>query len=517
MKKFITYATAVIAVAALASCSKFLDVNENPNAPSDVPVEQILPNALVSSVNIEIIGISNSPGVSGSLNQLGSVWGGYWAKATDGPSAASLFLLEETYAVEAMASDRDGRNFWEDIYRILTNYRNIETKAILGEDLAYAGIAKIMQGWHFMRLVDLYNNVPFDEALQGTDNATPAFEDGQKVYEKSVNLITAGIADIKSATPFSKHPAADDILFRGNMARWIKFANTVKLRALLRQSQTGNTSYINTELAKIEAEGSGFLHAGEGALVNPGYADGTAGLQNPLWETYYRTAVGALTPAYNTIRPTAFLVNEYKRLNDPRLEKLYAKAQASGEYEGVPQGTEDAAFSMINTSPFLGPLENGGQPAALFKRSVQSSVLLGSFESLFLQAEAAERGWISGNAKAYYNLAIEESFKYMEAAAGYSNYITQNEVDLDQATDKIERIIEQKWLSLNTINGFEAWCDYRRLGTPAIPQSLRSPNADPAYRPLRLTYRKSELTGNGEEVTKQGNIDPFTSAVFWDR
>lgn len=517
MKKFITYIIAVIIVSALVSCSKFLDVNENPNAPSDVPVEQILPNALVSSVNIEIIGISNSPGVSGSLNQLGSVWGGYWAKATDGPSAASLFLLEETYAVEAMASDRDGRNFWEDIYRILTNYRNIETKAVLGGDLAYAGIAKIMQGWHFMRLVDLYNNVPFDEALQGTDNATPAFEDGQTVYEKSINLITGGIADIKNAVPFSKHPAADDILFGGNMARWIKFANTVKLRALLRQSQIGNTNYINAELAKIEAEGSGFLNVGESALVNPGYTDGTAGLQNPLWETYYRTAAGALTPGYNTIRPTAFLINEYKRLNDPRLEKLYARTQTTGEYEGVPLGTEDVAFSMRNTSPFLGPQENGGQPGALFKRSIQSSVLLGSFESLFLQAEAAGRGWISGEAKAYYNLAIEESFKYMEAAAGYSDYIIQDKVDLDQAVDKIERIIEQKWLSLNTINGFEAWSDYRRLGIPAIPQSLRSPNADPSYRPLRLTYRKSELTGNGEEVVKQGNINPFTSTVFWDQ
>lgn len=517
MKKFIIYITTVVMIGAISSCSKFLDVNENPNAPSDVPVEQLLPNVLVSSVNIEIIGISNSPGVSGSLNQLGSVWGGYWSKATDGPSAASLFLLEETYAVEAMASDRDGRNFWEDIYRILTNYRNIETKAVQGGDLAYAGIAKIMQGWHFMRLVDLYDNIPFDEALQGTDNATPAFEDGKVVYEKSINLITSGISDIKSAAALSKHPATDDILFAGDLSRWIKFANTIKLRALIRQSQTENTDYIQSELAKIASEGSGFLGVGESAQVNPGYIEGTAGLQNPLWETYYRNAVGALTPAYNTIRPTEFLISEYKRLNDPRMEKLYAKAQATGEYQGVPLGSEDAVYSMTNTSPFLGPQENGGQPGALFKDPAQSSVLLGVFESLFLQAEAAERGWISGNSKTYYYLAIEASFHYMEASAGFSEYISQPMVDLDQAPDKIERIIEQKWLALNTINGFEAWSDYRRLGVPAIPQSLRSPVADPAYRPLRLTYRKSELTGNGDEVAGQGTIDPFQSTVFWDK
>ncbi|MBX2924637.1 MAG: SusD/RagB family nutrient-binding outer membrane lipoprotein [Chitinophagaceae bacterium] len=519
MKRFSKYILikAVAVMQLFSSCSKFLDVNENPNASSDVPVEQILPNALVSSVNIEVIGISNSPGVSGSLNQLGAVWAGYWSKATDGPGAASLFLLEETYAVGAMASDRDGRNFWEDIYKILTNYKNIETKATTDGDLVYAGIAKIMQGWHFMRLVDLYNNVPFDEALQGTENATPAFEDGKAVYDKSVNLITSGIADIKSADAFSKKPGADDIMFKGDIAKWIKFANTVKLRALLRQSETGNASYISDELAKIATDGSGFLGAGQSALINPGYIAGTAGLQNPLWETYYRTAIGALTSNYNTIRPTEFLVEKYKSLNDPRLEKIYAKATATGEYAGAPLGTEDADFSMKNTSAFLGPEENGGQPAALFKSATQSSVLMGSFESLFLQAEAAERGWIDGNAAELYGLAIQESFAYMEAAGGFAGYIEQDEVKLETASDKIERIIEQKWLALNTINGFEAWSDYRRLGIPAIPQSLRSPNADPSFRPLRLTYRQSEITGNGQEVAKQGTIDPFSSTVFWDK
>lgn len=494
------------------SCSKFLDVNENPNNPVNVPVEQLLPNALVSSVNIEIISISNSPGSSGSLNQLGSVWAGYWSKATDGPLAPSLFRLEETYGVEAMANDRDGRPFWEDIYGILNNYLNIENKAIANNEKLYSGISKIMQGWHFMRLVDLYNNVPFEDALQGTLKSNPAFEPGLQVYQKSIQRITDGIVDIRSADAFSKKPGADDVLFKGDAGLWIRFANTIKLRALLRMSEIDQADFIENELAIIKQEGSGFLTVN--ALVNPGYISGSAGLQNPLWETYYRNAQGALTQTYFTLRPTSFIVDEYKRLNDPRLEKLYARSSASGEYTGVPLGSDDQTFSMANSSAFLGPNENGGVAAGIFKSSTQSSVLLGAFESLFLQAEAAARGWINEDPELLYEAAIRASFQYFGASLP-SDYLDQEAVSLGNSPDRITRIIEQKWLAMNSINGFEAWCDYRRLGFPELPQSLASPNPDPSYRPLRLTYRQSEISGNGDEVVKQGTIDPFSNKVFW--
>ena len=491
-----------------ASCKKFLDVNDNPNAPVNVPVEQLLPGALISSANIE----------SGALNQLGAVWTGYWAKAVDGPSTVSLFRLEETYAVKAMSFDRDGRPFWEDIYKILTNYKNIETKASADGDLVYAGIAKIMQGWHFMRLVDLYNNVPFEEAIQGTVYATPRFEDGKRVYDNSVNLITKGIDDIKNATVLSKKPAADDIVFKGALTKWIRFANTIKLRALLRQSQAGDNAYINTEIAKIIAEGTGFLTDGESALVDPGFLV-TAGKQNPLWETYYRNPQGALTAGYNTLRPTAFVVDQYKATNDPRLVKLYARPKGGGDYKGVPLGTDAGIYSMDNTSALMGPVENGNQPGAIFKSAVSPIVLMGSFESLFLQAEAAQRGWINSSARVLYETAVKESFKYMEVPdSEYDGYIVQPLVDYDNAPNKIERIIVQKWMALNSLSSIEAWNDYRRLGYPSnLPQSLASPNSNLDYRPLRLTYRQSEISGNAAEVEKQGNIDPFVSRVFWDK
>ncbi|GBU08446.1 hypothetical protein AwDysgo_17770 [Bacteroidales bacterium] len=520
MKKIIVLFTIVLLT--ITSCSDFFDINDNPNKPANVPVDQLLPNAMVKSMNIEILGLSNGPGVltsnslsvNNSLNQLGCVWAGYWSKATNGPNASSFFRLEETYAVNSMSIDWGGYPFWEDTYKILTNYKNIENIAAKDNDLVYVGISKIMQAWHFMRLVDLYNNVPFDDALQGTLNAAPKFESAEDIYAKSINLITAGINDMKMADQVgSKKPANDDIMFKGNIKLWAKFGNTLKLKALIRQSQLEKNAYISQELTKIQEEGSGFLGIGENVFVDPGYISGTTYKLNPMWEKYYRTAQNSLTATYNTLRPTQFLVDKYKSLNDPRLSLIYLAVD--DEYIGVPLGAT-AEYTMAKTSAFRGPQENGGKPAGIYKSSTQPSMFLSSFESLFIQAEAAQRGWINKSSKELYEQAVGESFLYI-GASGVEDYLAQSSVALDNASNKIERIIEQKWLSLNSLSGFEAWCDYRRLGIPKIPQSLQSPNEDQGYRPRRLTYRISELSRNRVNVEAQGEINAFESRVFWNK
>ncbi|MNY34920.1 Starch-binding associating with outer membrane [compost metagenome] len=135
---------------------------------------------------------------------------------------------------------------------------------------------------------------------------------------------------------------------------------------------------------------------------------------------------------------------------------------------------------------------------------------------MFLQAEAAQRGWISGTAQQYYEEAIKQSFKYMEVPAGdFSAYNQQAGVSFAAAAAnaKIERIIEQKWLALNSISSIEAWNDYRRLGLPNIPNSLDAPS--PTARPLRLMYPETERMTNNEEASKQGNDDITTAKIWW--
>ena len=504
MKTSIKIFLVAVGMFSLTSCDKFLDVNDNPNKPvnENLGLNTKLPAALVSTMNQE----------SGQINQLTAFWAGYSGTTSE---ATNLFFKEKTYNGEAIRGTRDGIQIWEGSYNTLLYYQLIKEQAQKEGASFYQGIAKIMQAWHFLHLVDLYNNIPFEEALKGTQLLRPKYEDGKTVYQKSLQLISEGINDIKSAGA-SQTPGKDDVLFGGNKQLWAKFGNTLKLRALLRQSETGNEAYIAEEIGKITAEGTGFLGVGENAYINPGYLN-SAGKMNPFWENNYRTAGGQAANHLN-IRPTVYLIAQYSGLKDPRLNTLYTSV--NGSYKGVLFGnpTVDQQYSAQNTSSFKGPQENGGKATGLFKSFSQPSVLLGSFESLFLQSEAALRKWIPGSEKTFYEQGIAESFKYMEVdAASFAAYNAQATVNLDlaQASDKLKRIIEQKWLALNSISSLEAWSDYRRLGFPDIPNSLLAPSA--AARPLRLMYPESELQTNGEQVALQGDDRTTESKIWWDK
>ncbi|QNL49616.1 SusD/RagB family nutrient-binding outer membrane lipoprotein [Olivibacter sp. SDN3] len=503
--KNIKYIIASIAVSVFCSaCNKFLDVNNNPNAPveGNLPLSATLPGALVATANEE----------AGTVNQLGSFWAGYLGTTSEG---VGLFRREKEYNGPLIRHQRDGIHFWENGYVNLEQYRLLQAQAAQENQPFYIGISKVMQALVFMRLVDFYNNIPFDDALQGTDTPSPSYNTGQEVYERSVAYLSEAVTDFRQVNE-ARIANSGDIMFDGEVIAWIKFANTLKLRALIRQSETGNMSYINTQLASINQNGAGYLSVGEHALIQPGYLN-TAGKLNPFWETYYQNVQGNATNNYVDLRPTVFAIEQYSDRNDPRLALLYVPVDNTENYQGVLFGNpnETAQYNRSNTSPFRGPSQNNNQPAALFKSSTQPTVLLGSFESLFLQAEAAQRGWIDGDTKLLYENAISESFAYMEVQDGtFADYIGQNLVNFDATSDKIERIIEQKWLALNFISGVQAWNDYRRLGLPNIPNSLSAPS--PSARPLRLMYPETEMMTNGANVSAQGD-DGLTSArIWWD-
>src|SRR5690606_18616699 len=238
--------------------------------------------------------------------------------------------------------------------------------------------------------------------------------------------------------------------------------------------------------------------AGENAFVQPGYLN-TASKLNPFWESYYRNVEGAVTANYQDIRPTAFLIEQLESRNDPRLSQLLV--EVDGAYRGVHFGDPVVNHSLYGravTSAFKGPVENNGQPAALFKSSTQPSVMMGAYESLFLQAEAAQRGWISASAEELYQAAIRESFLYMDAdLEALPTYLEQASVKFHNT---VERIIEQKWLALIGTSSIEAWNDYRRTGLPEIPNSLQAPTAN--ARPLRMMYPETERMTNNEEASK---------------
>jgi hypothetical protein len=146
--------------------------------------------------------------------------------------------------------------------------------------------------------------------------------------------------------------------------------------------------------------------------------------------------------------------------------------------------------------------------------------LLTDFESLFLQAEAVQRGLLTtGNAKILYESAVTQSIIHMGGtSADAGTYLLQTgrpQVNFDAATDKLKLIITQKWISLNGVNPMPLWTDYRRTGYPDFIHWTKDVATKNTTPPVRLIYPQTEISRNNDNVVAQGKIDFFTSKIFW--
>ncbi|QES87758.1 SusD/RagB family nutrient-binding outer membrane lipoprotein [Rhizosphaericola mali] len=492
MKNKIIYTAILGSLLSLSSCVKSLDINDNPNAISSFTNDNQLAGTLLTSARLE----------STTLNELGSFWGGYWAKASDiagtssGATQSSLDMTVNYTIVNSFAN-----SIWENQYLTIYNFQLLYNQAKEGAP-AYAGIADIIQGMHYMQIADYYNNVPFSNSLIPT-NTTPTYDKGLDVYENAINKISEGIDLIKSAGSVNI-PTISDILFKGDMNKWIQLANTIKLRGLLQLSNvSAASSFITSEITKITQEGSGFLTTD--ALLNPGFSK-NANQQNPFWDTYYMNYSGNITTMYNAVRPTKFLVAKYNSYNDPRAKNIYNLI--TNDIVGVQLGTSSTDQTSTKSSSF----KVGG----VLKSATASALYFSAAESYFLQSEAIYRGWITGSLSSSFKSAISSSMNYIGvSAADQNSYLSQSILDIDASSDKLGLLIDQKWLALNSIDGHAAFNDYRRLSLPKdLPGSI-SYDATGKSHPNRLLYPTSEQSVNKANVDAEGNIDPFTNKIFW--
>ncbi len=500
LKKSYNYLLALPLMLLMAGgCKKgTFDINNtNPNAPSAVSPQISLSATLVNAAN----GTYNS-----GYPDFANRYMGYWAFSGD----YGGYGTEATYNTNNSFANYN----WDNVYLTLENLKFIVNSSRTPTEGYYLGIAKIMQSFLFQRLVDLYNNVPYSDALNGDKfNYYPKYDDAKTVYKSLVTQIDSAITIINgtnSAT--ADNPGKYDVMFGGKMANWLAFANSVKLKILLNMTQVSDgPAFITSELSGLKT--SDFMGAGVDATVNPGYSNAALNQQNPMWQNV-GFATNGTTPttgnSYN--RANSYAVNFYSSTNDPRLGQFYA-ANSAGVVRGRAFGSQDGTEHNTVISavgPGIIPAPTAGAP------------LMPAFESLFLQAEAVQRGYIAGplTADSLYRSAVSESFRILGvsgAAGAAATYVAQNDarVNFSVAPDKINVIMIQEWASLNMFDPIEAWDNWRRLGVPVdLPVSIY-PGTSATHIPYRLLYPLSEFNNNNANVLAQGSINNMTSKIFW--
>lgn len=488
MKIIKTFLIGLFVVASATSCSdNFFDVNQSVNGPNSATPELSLPVAQKFSADL-------LSGDYNSMNTLGNLWSYAWAAGGD----FAYFREETLYNVTS--AFRTGT--FNNAYLLpLNNYQVIDDNL----DPKYANfraIAKIMKAFHYQYLVDTYGNIPYSQALQHINNPKPAYDDAKTIYDDLIVQLTAAQALIvaNSSDPSVEIPSANqDVMCKGNMGQWLKFANTLKLRILLRQTPKSTS----VDFSSVTGNSYGFLGAGETVYCNPGYVN-DAGKQNPLYANFGKTVAG--DPASNAgatrATPNVLALLTTPAL-DPRKNKLFAFVGTGTTYAGIAQnnlaGPPSASLS--------------GLGSGIIKSSTQNAIIMQAAESYFLQAEAIARGVaIPGNEQTLYESGVQASFDELGAGTA-ATYLTTLSGIYDTSTldSKIKSIITQKYIALMSTNGIENWIEWRRTGYPT--NVIPAPTTITGI-PVRLLYPTTEYSSNAANVPVVAS--PFTSKVFWD-
>ena len=490
----------------IAGCKKgYINVNNNPNSLTSSTPDYIF------TAGVSRVASSITP------NETGEYWSGHWTQS-------STYIYSP--ATFSYSFNNTNFNFWDGWYDVLEDFQYAIDNADAKGLPQFKGPAKVMKAYLFQQVVDCYGNVPYSDAFKGSASITPKFDVQKTIYDSLIVLLDAAIVDLR-ANAFTGTTTAADIIFKGNTTNWIRFANSLKLRILIRQSRVASrAAYIVTEINKAAATPEGFLIAGQDVRANPGYVQ-SAGQTNPIYSNWGYSAAGAVLALARFPRPTTFLFNQMIATDDTfRLKRLaYAKGgenpnnsgvstqpEILANYVGVPYGSTSGYLAQ-NTS-YIGP-------SFITKAGFNKDIyLMLAAESFFCLAEAKQvfpAVTLAGTAQSYYEQGVKEAFRVTGTTSNPATTILVNGKDLSDwsaSPDKLKAIWFQKWLGLTNFSGLEVWCNFRRTNYPALPPSAGAPIGQPL--PVRLFYPSTELASNGANVTAQGTIDVFTGRLFWD-
>lgn len=491
MKNIFKYVMVLTAALLLSSCEGYLDVNTDPNNPTSVPPELVLPVAQKYSAEY----IQRDRGIS----HLGNMMMYNWSQS-DG---FSWYTDEFKYNV---TSSFYRRMFYDAYSSSLKQYQVLTWIEVDGE--YYKAIAEIMKSYHFQILVDLYGDIPYSQALLRKDNATPVYDDAAGIYADLLVKLDAAIEMINTAPASVLVPGNDDIMFHGDMVKWIQFANSLKLRILTRESDVRD---VSADVAAVLADENGLLM--EDALINPGYLK-EEGKQNRMWNDLGWDPTDTQTLSSKATCATDYIIQYLSDTYDPRIDYIYERPDDG--HKGVPQGLLDYDTPVVDAYiPEL--VSNIG--TGILKSATMDANIFTLAETYFNLAELAQRGVIApGDAGAasvqeLYEEGIGASFAYLGTGdlGTYLAQPVQNVSWASSAGNELEAIITQKWIAVNGITAEQSWFDYNRTGFPSnLPVSMQANTPD---RPVRLFYIADEISSNGDNVPDQP--DAFDVKIFW--
>lgn len=475
MKK-IKYIFSAVLLAGLTSCdpADFGDLNVDPNNPSAAITSSLLTNA-----ERNLVGPITDTQGSLYTQQIAN------KQYTSADRYETIQWSFNGYYASPLIS-------LQKIIELNTDAATKGNTAKYGSNNNQIAVARILKSYYFMHMTDRWGDLPYSDALKGKDSFKPKYDTQQAVYSGIFSELKAAAAQIDGGASVT-----GDILMNGDMAKWKKFANSLRLIAALRLSK------VDPALGKAE-----FVAAMQSGVITSSADDvkytflNEDDNDNP-WEDRFETR--------RDWTVSEGMVNTLKSFKDPRLAVYADVALLKQDYVGMPYGLDESQAGSISNGnvSFLG--------AALRKQDSPGYILTASQVHLAM-AEAAVLGWISDSPETHYNAGVKAGLEMYGLGASTTAYLANPGVKFSSAT-AMQQIGTQRWITL-FLNGYEAWAEWRRTGYPDL--KAPTPNLNPGGAiPRRQGYTTTERDLNGtnynEAVTRLGGVDDLNGRVWWDK
>lgn len=573
MTRQIKFLLPLLLIMVAMSCKKFLDINTDPNNPTTIEVSKLLPTTQRTLGDALSMDEQN-----GGLSEILAV---YTHQMTTREEADKYGItgvdvnIQTVWSKLFSSTANPGTSF--PLYGVLQNLEDIIAKSTEADNLKYAGIGKILKAYTYSILVDVFGDVPFSEANKLKEGVLyPKFDDDAEIYPQLFTLLDNAIEDLNNTSAAnSKVPGTDDLIYGGNISRWIKAANTIKLKMY---TQIRKVSNVSSEVNALISSGNLISSTSESFLIPYGPNSSTDD-RNPGFYTYFATQrSNHVSPWFYEILK-GYSTRVFNGNPDPRL-KYYIYNQITptqAPREGNQTEYRDGAFvsiyfgsvgpdrdrsqqntiSLFGIYPVGGKYDDGSATIATANSGTGATPyrLITYADRLYLEAELIKEGVVTGDARAKLSQAMTESFKQVDyvittfvkptqsvptlaGTAAVTTYINNVLAEYDAASSekKLEIIMTQKWLS-SVGSSVDQYTDIRRTGYPVVfdpsspamaPGGFVQPpiNGDPVnpgnQKPvpvqlsrtfaLSLPWFQTDLESNPNSPDQK---NPSTYKIFW--
>lgn len=450
-------------------------INKDLNDPTNVPASTELTSAIVETV--------------------------FGTTGTDLAWYSSLFV-EQSAGADEQFYDADRRssltaaslvdNSWNAIYDNLMVLKDIRDKTgATGTEPnpALLGMSQVLTAYNLAIATDMWGDVPWSEAIMGSENVHPKYDSQQDVYKSIFDLLNNGIFNLSGASGSSL--AAQDLIYGGNTGKWVEAAWSLKARYFMHLQRVVPTA-VDSVLACVP---KGFSTASDAFIFNKYEATQTG--SNPWWVFTFneRKDLVAGETLYDLMSTR----------NDPRISEYFVPVNSAGKIVAAPNG--DAERTRAKSGVYSYSAITGGSKAD----ATVATPMMTYHELLFLNTEALARK--GSDFIPAFKTAIEANFVFhgLTVAAADDYFTTEVLPNLGTSLSaNLQEIMTQKYIAMYEQESLEVYNDYRRTGIP----TMHNPNNNAASFgfPQRFPYPSSEVSANPSNVPE---VNIFKDKIWW--